>query len=147
MPPVLIETDILLALISAGDRHHADAIRLLDEALGDVKISPYSLIELDLLLKSKEIIVRDIPTFYGALGDLFKYRGIGTFPTKPEHHREAFKLREEYGSLTYFDSLHAAVGIVEGVELVSYYRGYAKVAELRYSHPGGYTRSVGNGGN
>ena len=140
MPPALIETDILLALISAGDRHHADAIRLLDEALRDVKISPYSFMELDLLLKSKEIIVRDIPAFFGALGDLLEYRRMGTFPTKPEYHREAFRLREEYVDLTYFDSLHAAVGIVEGMELVSYDRTYAKIARLRYSHPEEYAR-------
>ena len=131
----MIETDMLLALISAGDRHHADAIRLLDEVLRDVAISPYSFMELDLLLKSKEIIVRDVPAFFEALGDLLEYRRIGTLPTKPEYHREAFRLGEEHGDLTYFDSLHAAVGIVEGMELVSYDRTYAKIARLRYSHP------------
>ena len=47
---MLIETDILLALISPGDRHHSDAVRLLDKLLGEVKISPYSFIELNLLI-------------------------------------------------------------------------------------------------
>lgn len=79
---VLIETDILLALISPGDKHHSDAVRLLDRLLGDVKISPYSFIELNLLLKSKNIIVREVTAFYKALSDLLNYRAIRTLPIK-----------------------------------------------------------------
>jgi len=62
------------------------------------------------------------------------------FPTKPKYHREAFKLRKKYENLTYFDSLHAAVGIVENLELVSYDKEYAKVTELKYSRPDRYSR-------
>jgi len=113
---------------------------LLDRLLGDIKISPYSLTELDLLLKSGEIVVKEVTAFYDALSDLFEYREIGTLSTKPEYHREAFVLRKIYESLTYFDSLHASVGIVENLELVSYDKEYAKVTELRYSLPGKYTR-------
>jgi len=50
-----------------------------------------------------------------------------------------FKLREKYTSLTYFDSLHAAVGIVENLKMVSYDREYAKLTELEYSYPAKYT--------
>ena len=135
----MIETDILLALISPKDRHHTDAVTLLDGLLGEVKISPYSLIELNLLLKSGEILVKDIPAFYDILSELLRYRRVSTFPVKPEYHREAFKLREKYKHLTYFDSLHAAVGIVENLELVSYDREYAELTELKYSHPDKYT--------
>ena len=135
---MLIETDILLALISPGDRHHSDAVRLLEKLLGEVKISPYSFIELNLLLKSKNIIVREVMAFYKALSDL-NYRAIRTFPIKPEYHGEAFRLREKYEFLTYFDSLHAAVGIVENLEIVSYNMKYEKITELKYSHPDKYT--------
>lgn len=114
-------------------------IKLLDNFLGEVKISPYSLIELNLLLKSKKIIVKEVTAFYNALSDLLKYREISTFPIKPEYHREAFRLREKHKFLTYFDSLHAAVGIVESLEIVSYDKKYAKIAELKYSHPNKYT--------
>jgi len=113
---------------------------LLDRLLGDIKISPYSLIELDLLLKSGEIIVKEVTTFYDTLRGLFEYREMDTLPTKPEYHREAFVLRKKYENLTYFDSLHAAVGIVENLDLVSYDKEYVKVTELRYNHPGKYTR-------
>ncbi|MCD6154278.1 MAG: PIN domain-containing protein [Candidatus Verstraetearchaeota archaeon] len=137
---ILIETDILLALISHGDKHHADVVKFLDNLLGKIKISPYSLIELNLLLKSRTIIVKEVTAFYNALSNLLKYREISTFPIKPEYHCEAFKLREKYKFLTYFDSLHAAVGIVENLEIVSYDKEYAKLTELKYSHPDKYTR-------
>jgi len=114
-------------------------IKLLDNFLGEVKISPYSLMELNLLLKSKKIIVKEVTAFYNALSDLLKYREISTFPIKPEYHCEAFRLREKHKFLTYFDSLHAAVGIVESLEIVSYDKKYAKIAELKYSHPNKYT--------
>ena len=135
----MIETDILLALISSKDRHHTDAVTLLDSLLGEVKISPYSFIELNLLLRSGEILVKDVPAFYDTLSELLKYREVSTFPVKPEYHREAYRLREKYKHLTYFDSLHAAVGIVENLEMVSYDREYAKLTELKYSHPDKYT--------
>ena len=128
-----------MALISPEDRNHANVVRLLDSLLGEVKISPYSLIELDLLLRSGEILVKEVTAFYDALNELLKYREVSTFPTKPEYHREAFKLREKYTSLTYFDSLHAAVGIVENLKMVSYDREYAKLTELEYSYPAKYT--------
>jgi len=134
-----VETDILLALISTEDKHHADVKRFLDRLLGSIGISPYSLIELDLLIRSGEIIVKEVTVFYGTLRDLFEYSRIGTLPIKPEYHREAFGLRKKYGNLTYFDSLHAAVGIIENLELVSYDKEYVKVTELKYSLPNKYT--------
>ena len=135
---ILFETDVLLALISPGDKHHTEAVRLLDKFLGGVRLSPYSLTELNLLLKSGEIVVREVKAFYSSLGDLFMYRDVGLLPAKPIYHGEAYELRRRYERLTYFDSLHAAVGIVEGLELVSYDEEYAKVTELKHGHPTKY---------
>ena len=81
-----------------------------------------------------KLIVKDIIAFYDILSEL-KYRRIGTFSTRPEYHREAFKLREKYKFLTYFDSLHAAVGMIENLEMVSYDGRYAEIIELKYSNP------------
>jgi len=128
----------LLALISPEDKHHAEAAKLLDKFLGDSRLSPYSLIELDLLLRSKEIVVREVKTFYYTLNNLFRYRKIGLLLANPIHHGEAYELRRKYKELTYFDSLHAAVGITENLELVSYDKEYAKIRELEYSHPNRY---------
>ena len=96
--PVLIETDILLALISREDKHHADAVTLLDGVLGGSRLSPYALIELDLLLRSGEIIVREVMSFYTALSTFFKYRNIALLSAKPVYHGEAHELREKYES-------------------------------------------------
>jgi len=125
----------LLALVSPRDKHHTEVVKLLDELTGEVKVSPYSFIELNLLLKSGEIIVKDVIAFYDALDELLEYRRISTFPTKLKYHSEAYKLREKYKSLTYFDSLHAAVGITENLKIVSYDREYEKIEGLKYNHP------------
>ncbi|MEM2843155.1 MAG: hypothetical protein QXZ53_04675 [Candidatus Bathyarchaeia archaeon] len=105
-----------------------------------MKLSPYSLIEFNLLLKSGEIIVKEVTAFYDALSNFFKYRRIITFPIKPEYHREAFKLRKKYEGLTYFDSLYAVVGIIENIKLVSYNKEYTKVKELTHSLPDKYIK-------
>ncbi|MBS7637678.1 PIN domain-containing protein [Candidatus Bathyarchaeota archaeon] len=127
-----------MALISHEDIHHNDAVGLIDGLHGEAWASPYSLMELDLLLKSGKIIVRDVLAFYDALGELLKYRELDMHPIKPEYHREAFRLRGENKTLTYFDSLHAAVAIVEDLELVSYDSIYSKIQGLKYSHPKNY---------
>ena len=131
----MIETDVLLALISPEDKHHAEAIELLDKLRGEVAMSPFSLMELDLLLRSGEIVVKEVEAFYDALGDLFDFREVEILPTKPRYHGEAFGLRKRHENLKYFDSLHAAVAVVEDLELVSYDKEYEKVTGLNHSHP------------
>lgn len=132
---LLIETDLLLALISAGDRHHDEAKELVENANVSLSLSPYSLTELDLLVRAKEIVFTEARLFYSSMNDLLGYYDIGLFPPKPAYHGEAYELRSRYRGLTYFDSLHAAVGIVEDLRLVSYDKEYARVGKLKYSHP------------
>ncbi len=69
----LIETDILMAVASKEDRYHEEAVNLLRRK--GLKLSPYSLLELDLLIKSGEIDV-DVGQFYRGLSELLKYYGI-----------------------------------------------------------------------
>jgi len=59
---------------------------------------------------------------------------IDTYLPKPRYHREAHILRDKY-SLTYLDSLHAAVAIVEDQVLLSYDKRHSRMAELKYIHP------------
>ncbi len=63
---------------------------------------------------------------------------IEACPLKVEYHREAFILRSKYSALTYFDSLHAAVAIIENLTLISYDRIYAGLTEVKYIHPEDY---------
>ena len=103
-----------------------------------MQLSPYSLIELNLLIRSKEIIVRDVRAFYTALSSLLEYRGVNLLPSKPLYHAKAYELRREYKQLTYFDSLHAAVTLIEEAELVSYDKKYANITGLKYNPPSKY---------
>jgi len=56
---VVIETDILVSLILSREKHHREAIEII-KRVKPLTLSPYSLIELDLLISSKRIVVRDI---------------------------------------------------------------------------------------
>jgi len=129
---VLIETDIIIALASKTDRHHEDVKKLLDK-LASVKLSPYSLIELDLLITSHSLVVK-IPDFYQVLDDTLRYYDISILTPSFSHFTKAWDLRDRY-NLTFFDSLHAATALEEEETLVSYDRTYTKIKELKYRHP------------
>jgi len=129
---VMIETDMLIALASKHDRHHNIAKNIL-MSIKNIKLSPYSLIELDLLILSKTIIVK-LSDFYEALDDTLAYYGIFTLSPKPRHFSTAWILRKKY-NLTFFDSLHASTAIEENETLVSFDKKYTKVKELKYTNP------------
>jgi predicted nucleic acid-binding protein len=128
---VLIETDFLIALSSKKDKHH-DEVRGLLEKLDTITLSPYSLIELDLLLASRKIIVK-IPDYYDILNSLLSYYGIAVSTPDPAHFYQAWTLRKRY-DLTFFGSLHAAAAIKEGETLISYDNRYSAIRELKYKH-------------
>ena len=130
----LIETDILLALISPEDKHHNEALQLLEKFEGRLVLSPYSLLELDLIIRARGVIISDIKEFYSSLHLLLEYRRVKLIPSKPIYHLKAHELRRKYNELTYFDSLHASVGASENLELVSYDNIYANLIELRFKH-------------
>ncbi|WXG39714.1 MAG: PIN domain-containing protein [Candidatus Freyarchaeum deiterrae] len=136
--PFLIETDVLLALISPEDKYHVDVIKLLDSFVGEIRLSPYAVVELDLLLKSGGIVITEIKTFYSLLSKVLQYRKVDSLLIKPTYHGEAGELREKYKGLTYFDSLHAAIGITENLELLSYDKEYLKIKELTCTSPKKY---------
>ena len=133
----MIETDLIVALASEADRHHDEAKRLL-EMLASARLSPYSLVELDLLVSSRSLVVK-VPDFYEALESVLAYYGISVLAPSPSHFARAWILRREYG-LGFFDSLHAAAALESGEILVSFDRTYSKVRGLRYEHPSSLLR-------
>lgn len=135
---MLIETDILLALISVKDKHHIEALKLIDKLEGKLILSPYSLIELDLIIRSGKVLISDVSAFYQAISTFLDYRRMRKIPPKPIYHAEAHKLRQKYGELTYFDSLHAAVSMTEKLEHISYDNVYERIKEVNYFHPSRY---------
>ncbi len=130
---VLVETDVVLALASREDKHHSEAVDIVRN-IKPLKLSPYALMELDLLILSGKLEVR-IPTFYEGLERVLSYYGIEVVKPRPKHLEKGWELRKRYG-LTYFDSLHASTAIIENEVLVSYDRIYANVKELKYLTPG-----------
>ncbi len=60
---ILIETDLILSLISPEDKRHNVILRLIDKLSGKAKISPYSFMELNLLIESGEVIVHLFQNF------------------------------------------------------------------------------------
>jgi len=128
----LIETDIILALISITDRHHNDAVKIIKK-VKPLKLSPYTIIELDLLIISGKIEVK-MPVFYENLMETLRYYNVEIVKPSPKHLVKGWKLREKYG-LTYFDSLHASTAIIENEPLISYDKSYQNIEELRYITP------------
>lgn len=120
----LIETDMLLAVASVGDRHHEKAVKVVRGAYGHLCISPYALIELDLLIQSGKIRVSDPLKFYEGLAELIDYYDLELLKPRPAYHATASNLRRGSIPLTFFDSLHAAVSIVEDSEMLSFDRIY-----------------------
>lgn len=89
-------------------------------------------------MRSGEIVVRETTPFYTAVSKMLKYKEIHLLPAKPLYHGEGHRLRKKYHKLTYFDSLHAAVGTTEHLQLVSYDKTYAEVKQLQHNHPNKY---------
>ena len=130
----LIETDVLIASLDNSDPNHDEARELIAEKKR-LALSPYSLTELDLLIRSGSIKVKDYVMFWRKLEEMLNHYGIIVVKPRPTHYAEASVARSKYG-LTYFNSLHSAVALTEGMTLISYdRRAYEKVNGLRYSHP------------
>ena len=73
--------------------------------------------------------------FWRKLEEMLNYYRVTIIRPSPLHLAEAGRIRSEYG-LTYFDSLHCAVAVIEGKVLISYdRRAYERVSNLTYSHP------------
>ncbi len=128
----LVETDFLLALMSEKDRLHQIFVEIAENE--SLLLSPFSLMELDMLRLEGKIVIEDYGGFQQDLKDLLDYYSIKILSDKPEYHLKAFILRENFG-LTYFDSLHAATAIVEGALLISSDGIYSTVKGLKYLHP------------
>ena len=140
---VLIETDILIALVRKRDRHHKEALTLFEEQGEELLLSPYSIIELDALIWSNALRVKDKQEFFALLSETLNYYNVKTIYPSPLHVCKAYQLRSNYG-LTFFGSLHAATAIIERLTLISYDRSYGRVKELNYLHTSEYLSAKGS---
>ncbi len=130
----LVETDLILAAINPKDPKSGEARRIINQLTG-IHLSPYTIIEIDLLIRSENLRILDQEKFWQKLTQALQYHEIRILSPKPEYHRVAHRLREKH-KLTYFDSLHAATAITEELTLISYdEKAYQNLPELKYKHP------------
>ena len=114
----LVETGFLLAL-NPKDRNHAwakEILRRAKERESLLYISPVAPVELSLIMKSKGLSDRDIARVMNALDAVIKrYVKPNYPPLELRHVAYAAELRSKYPELTFFDSLHASVAILNNL--------------------------------
>jgi predicted nucleic acid-binding protein len=117
----LLETGFLLAL-NPRDRNHGWALSLLDRARrgeARIHISPAALVELALILRSRGLRDGEIAAALRAIDEAISmYTRPSYSPLTLEHVAYASELRSRHAGLTFFDSLHAAVAVSEGLEYI-----------------------------
>lgn len=128
---MLIETDVLLAALNSRDPLSATARKVL--AHEHLLLSPYSLLELNLLIRAGKIRVKEFDDFASKLDAFFRIRGITILPDNPRNHAIARKIESQFG-LTFFDSLHAAVAKSESQALVSFDTSYKRLRKMGIKH-------------
>ena len=133
----MVETDFIIASINRRDPLHSYSMRIL-ERKSELLLSPYSIVELDVLVRSGNIRLKNYAMFFKDLDGFLSYHDIGILSDKASYHAKAEELRSRYG-LTYFESLHASVALIEGLTIISSDTVYGRVENLRYVHTRKFT--------
>ncbi|RLE61643.1 MAG: hypothetical protein DRN53_05325 [Thermoprotei archaeon] len=118
MLKILVETGFLLAL-NPRDKHHEWALKVLEESkrrINVLHISPIAPIELSLIMKSKGYDNRSIVRVLKALHGAIRRYTRPYYPLlKLEHVIYATELRMKYPELTFFDSIHTAIAVLDNL--------------------------------
>lgn len=125
----LIETDTIYAFLNKNDAYHefADTIfNMINDGKLSVKISSVSLIELQLIYKSKEIEYE----FEMDLIDLQRINNINWASLDVTSSLTAIYLRKNY-ELSFFDSLHIGIAINLDKQIISQDKIYDKIPGLK----------------
>lgn len=124
----LIETDTLYAFLNSNDVNHKFAnnviLRVNDGEL-EAKFSSVSLIELQLIYKSKEIEYE----FEFDLVELQRIKNVVWAPLDTISSLTAIHLRKKY-NLSFFDSLHVGIAINLDKQIISQDKEYDNVIGL-----------------
>ena len=97
---ILVEADLILALSSSRDVHHEEVVELLEGLRRGLTLSPFTLIEVDLLVRSGRLKVRSLSEFHRALEGLLDMYWVGVVAPRPRHHALAEELRGRLAELT-----------------------------------------------
>ena len=123
---MIIETDVLLAALNPGDPLNGPARKVIEQDA--LLLSPFSLLEVNLLARAGKLEISDFDGFARDLGALLDARTIRTLNDRPEYHSEARRLESRF-KLTFFDSLHGAVSKVQREIIVSFDRVYDRLSQ------------------
>ncbi len=115
---ILLETGFMLAL-NPRDEHHEWALKILKKSRGRANvlhISPVAPIELSLIMKSKGYSDKSILRVLNALHSIIRRYTRPYYPRlELEHVMYAAELRLKHPVLTFFDSIHASVAILNSL--------------------------------
>ena len=117
----LVETSFLISL-NPDSKYHTWAIDILKKARGgsiDLYISPISPVELSLILRSREVDEESISDTLSALATIIGRYVKPKYPVLTiEHLSYAAKLRNRYSQLTFFDSIHLAIALLNKIQYI-----------------------------
>ena len=125
----LIETDTIYSFLNKNDPYHefADTIfNMINDGKLTVKISSVSLIEMQLIYKSKEIEYE----FEMDIIDLQRINNIDWAPLNVTSSLTAIYLRKKY-ELSFFDSLHVGIAFNLDKQIISQDKIYDNIAGLK----------------
>jgi len=115
----LLETGFLLAL-NPHDRNHQWALDILAQARRgkiEICISPAAPIEVSLVLRSRGLASDLIAEILRAMDEAISlYTRPRYCSLTLQHLSYAAELRVKYANLTFFDSIHAAVAVIDKLE-------------------------------
>lgn len=115
---ILVETGFLLAL-NPRDRNHEWALEVLGEARRPdtlLFISPAAPIELSLIMRSRGLSDEEVSrALYAMEAAIKRYTAPYYPPLELRHLAYAAELRLKYPELGFFDSIHAAISILENL--------------------------------
>lgn len=141
----ILEADLLYATLDPNDKHHQVASTLLSQTKGrqlaGVKISSLALHELELNLKTGNILIKerkatpeDIAKFFTDLSQLLALYNLSVFPLTCEQIAKAANIRKKH-DLTFYDSHHAASAMLYDSKIISTDNTYDSVTGLNRIDP------------
>ena len=125
----LIETDTIVAFLNNNDPYHKNAkeiIKRVSKGELNVKVSSVSLIELQLIYKSKQIEYE----FEMDLLELQSIKNMEWASINVESCLSAMYFRKTY-NLSFFDSLHVGIAINQDKKIIAQDEAYDNIAGLK----------------
>ncbi len=121
---MIFETDALLAGIISDHPYRASAHSAF--LLENPRLSPYTLIETNSIIRAGRLRIQSLQSFARGLDRLLSTYEIKILPDSPRYHARAREIEVKY-NLSFFDSLHGATALLEGGEICSFDRAYDRL--------------------